>query len=59
MEALLRSCIQHLKNVCFIFCGSRKDMVTNIFSNAKRPFFASIQYIVSKLLPMQEESVNH
>jgi AAA+ ATPase superfamily predicted ATPase len=44
-EALLRSCIQHLKNVCFIFCGSRKDMMTNIFSNAKRPFFASTQYL--------------
>jgi hypothetical protein len=44
-EALLRSCIQHLKNVRFIFCGSRKDMMTNIFSNAKRPFFASTQYL--------------
>jgi hypothetical protein len=46
MEAFLRTCTQQLKNVRFIFCGSRKDMMTDMFSNAKRPFFSSTQYLV-------------
>ncbi len=44
-EALLRSCMQSLKNIHFIFCGSRKAMMTDIFSNSKRPFYASTSYI--------------
>ncbi len=45
MEALLRTYIQQLKNVRFIFCGSKKTMMIDLFSNAKRPFFASTQYL--------------
>ncbi|MDR1739597.1 MAG: ATP-binding protein [Bacteroidales bacterium] len=45
IEALLRTYIQRLKNIRFIFCGSRKDMMTEMFSSAKRPFFASTQYL--------------
>lgn len=45
MEALLRSHIQHLKNLRFIFSGSRKSMLLDIFSNAKRPFFGSTHYL--------------
>jgi len=44
-EALLRTCMQSLKNIHFIFCGSRKTMMTDIFSNSKRPFYASTSYI--------------
>lgn len=44
-EAFLRTCFQQLKNIRFIFCGSRKEMMTDMFSNAKRPFFASTQYL--------------
>ncbi|MDR2684093.1 MAG: ATP-binding protein [Prevotellaceae bacterium] len=43
IEALLRTYIQQLKNTRFIFCGSRKDMMSEMFSSAKRPFFASTQ----------------
>jgi hypothetical protein len=39
VEALLRTHIQQLKNIQFIFCGSNKSMMTEMFSNAKRPFF--------------------
>ncbi|MDR0232187.1 MAG: ATP-binding protein [Dysgonamonadaceae bacterium] len=46
IEALLRTYIQRLRNVQFVFCGSRKDMMTEMFSSAKRPFFASTQYLV-------------
>jgi hypothetical protein len=44
-EAMLRSIIQHLHNIRFIFCGSKKSMMTDMFSNAKRPFFASTQFM--------------
>jgi len=44
-EALLRSTIQQLKNVHFIFCGSNQKMMHYIFDNAKRPFYASTKTI--------------
>ncbi len=45
IEALLRTYIQQLRHTHFIFCGSRTNMMLNIFSNAKRPFFSSTQYL--------------
>jgi len=42
-EALLRSHIQHLTNVNFIFAGSQKHLMTEIFMSANRPFFQSTQ----------------
>lgn len=44
-EALLRSCIQQLRNVHFIFCGSKQSILREIFSEAKRPFFASTRFL--------------
>lgn len=44
-EAMLRSTIQHLHNIRFIFCGSKKTIMTDMFANAKRPFYASTQFI--------------
>lgn len=41
VEAILRTCIQQLKNVSFIFCGSNQNMMHYIFNSAKRPFYAS------------------
>lgn len=40
-EALLRSYIQQLNNISFIFSGSNQQMMHEIFNSAKRPFFAS------------------
>ncbi len=45
VEALLRTYFQQLKNTHFIFCGSRKHTLVEIFTSAKRPFFASTQFI--------------
>ena len=45
MEALLRSYIQQLHNVRFIFCGSKKHTMTDIFSNAKKPFYESTTFV--------------
>ena len=41
VESILRTYIQPLKNINFIFCGSNQKMMHEIFGNAKRPFFAS------------------
>jgi uncharacterized protein len=45
VEALLRSHIQQLGSVRFIFCGSQKSLMVDIFSNAKRPFYASTHFL--------------
>lgn len=50
-EALLRSIIQHLTNVHFIFSGSNRGMMTEIFAGASRPFFASTQFISLEPIP--------
>ncbi len=52
-EALLRTLIQNLKNVHFIFSGSNKHLLAEMFSNVKRPFFSSTQPIY--LQPIPEE----
>lgn len=45
MEALLRSYIQPLKNVQFIFCGSKKHLMTEMFTDARNPFYESTRCI--------------
>jgi AAA+ ATPase superfamily predicted ATPase len=40
-EALLRSHVQPLRRTHFIFSGSDQKIMHELFSNAKRPFFAS------------------
>lgn len=44
-EALLRSYIQFLPNVKFIFSGSRQHLMSEIFLSAKRPFYQSTQLL--------------
>ena len=41
VEALLRSHIQHLGNVHFIFAGSERHLVSEIFQSSARPFYNS------------------
>lgn len=41
MEAMLRSKIQSLKNVQFIFSGSSTHMLTQMFYQPNRPFYSS------------------
>lgn len=43
VEALLRSHIQHLTNVGFIFSGSQRHVLENMFVSASRPFYQSSQ----------------
>jgi uncharacterized protein len=40
-DAWLRTMVQQLKNVCFIFSGSQQHLMTDLFNNPARPFFRS------------------
>ena len=42
-EAMLRSRIQFMHNVHFIFSGSQQHLIYEMFSSAKRPFYNSTQ----------------
>lgn len=42
-EALLRTHIQHANNCSFIFSGSKKHMLTEMFSQPSRPLFSSTE----------------
>ena len=44
-EALLRTYIQQLHHVKFIFCGSKKHLMADMFTNAKKPFYESSRTI--------------
>ena len=50
-EALLRTIIQEVKNLRFIFSGSKKHILTEIFGNSKRPFYASTQVEYLDFIP--------
>lgn len=45
VEAILRTAIQQLKNVNFIFCGSNQHLMHQIFRSGKSPFYASTKNI--------------
>lgn len=48
MEALLRSHLHTLKNVNLIFSGSSNHILSEMFSDGTRPFFASTQFLYLK-----------
>jgi len=45
LEAILRTHIQKLNNINFIFSGSETDMLVSMFNDAKRPFYQSTQML--------------
>ncbi len=45
LEATLRTQMQQLKNVAFIFTGSRKSVIHDMLNNPSRPFYRSCQPI--------------
>ncbi|MBL4752885.1 MAG: ATP-binding protein, partial [Flavobacteriales bacterium] len=50
-EALLRTIMQSLNNVVFIFCGSHKHLLLEMFNSAKRPFFSSTHPLYLASIP--------
>ncbi|MDR0799451.1 MAG: ATP-binding protein [Dysgonamonadaceae bacterium] len=53
VEALLRSYMQFLPNVKFIFSGSKKHLMDAMFSAVNRPFYQSTQKIGLKEIPLE------
>jgi hypothetical protein len=45
MGALLRTYIQQTKNLTFIFSGSKRHLMTDIFTNEKKPFYSSTVFV--------------
>lgn len=44
-EAWLRTILQQLKNVTFIFSGSQQHVMNDMFSNPSKPFYRSTQFL--------------
>lgn len=53
-EALIRSCIQFLPNVYFIFAGSQQHIMNEMFLSANRPFYQSS--IIMTLAPIAADT---
>lgn len=53
-EALLRSYIQFIPNVVFIFAGSKQHIMAEMFTSAKRPFYQSSQMLLLSEINMTE-----
>ena len=52
LEAILRTHLQTVNNVCVIFSGSRKHILTDIFSTPDRPFYNITEMMeISGILP--------
>ena len=53
IEALLRSHIQKQENSNFIFAGSERHMMQEMFSSAARPFYHSADMLELKAIPLE------
>ena len=53
IEALLRSHIQHLSNVNFIFAGSERHLISEMFLSSAKPFYNSTKQV--ELYPIVPE----
>lgn len=53
VEAALRTHIQRCNNATFLFCGSKRHLMTEIFLSPSRPFYQSV--ITMGLDPISEE----
>lgn len=62
VEALLRTHIQHCSNARFIFAGSQRHVMGNMFLSAARPFYQSVSMMHLDAIPVNkytEFAVNH
>ncbi len=51
VEALLRTFIQQVSNANFVFAGSQRRLMEEMFFSEKRPFFMSARSIVLEAIP--------
>lgn len=53
IEELLRTKVQHQQNTNFVFAGSEKHLLEEIFNNPERPFYNSV--VFQQLLPIRKD----
>lgn len=53
IEAVLRTHIQHCNNTSFIFAGSQRHLMQNIFFSSSRPFYQSVSLLQLKEIDEQ------
>ena len=54
VEAILRTYVQHCNNAHFIFAGSQRHIMGNIFLTASRPFYQSVSMMHLESIPLEE-----
>lgn len=54
VEALLRTHIQHCKNATFIFAGSQRHIIQNMFASASKPFYNSSNIMSLGAIPKEK-----
>lgn len=54
MEAILRSYVQQTTNTVFIFSGSKRHLLADMFSNPARPFFGSTEMLFLETVPAED-----
>lgn len=53
LEASLRTVMQTNKSVSYLFSGSRKSIIHDMFNNPKRPFYGSCQLLQFPVMPAE------
>ena len=56
IDATIREAFQTIDNLHFIFSGSQKHMLTNLFVNTKKPLFRSTELMELKPIPYKSYS---
>lgn len=54
VEALLRTYVQDCRNAVFVFSGSQKRMMSEMFSSPARPFYQSTSFMFLKPVALNE-----
>lgn len=54
VEAILRSHVQQTGNISFVFSGSKKHMLSEMFSQPSRPFFSSTEMMFLEVIDRNE-----
>lgn len=54
VEALLRTYVQDCRNAVFVFSGSQKRMMSEMFSSPARPFYQSTSFMFLKPVALSE-----
>lgn len=54
VEALLRTHVQHCTNARFVFAGSQRHVMGNMFTSASRPFYQSVSMMYLESIDLQK-----